>query len=191
MYVSFAQFELSVPEEDAGDSIVRARAVFENAYKTMKQKELKEEVSSIAFTLHLLAFCQHLFIVVWLQRVILLESWKDFEENHGTAETLEMVKSKMPRTVKRSKKRKTEGGEGEDNVVYEEYYDYIFPDDETQKPNLKLLQMAHAWAMAKQKQESTEQAEPAAESAEPDEAMEDNEEATAENEEATEDNEDE
>lgn len=56
----------------------------------------------------------------------------------------------MPRTVKRSKKRKTDDGEGEDNVVYEEYYDYIFPDDETQKPNLKLLQMAAAWRAAQQ-----------------------------------------
>jgi crooked neck len=56
----------------------------------------------------------------------------------------------MPRTVKRSKKRKTEEGEGEDSVVYEEYYDYIFPDDETQKPNLKLLQMAAAWRKAQQ-----------------------------------------
>jgi crooked neck len=88
-----------------------------------------------------------------LQRVILLESWKDFEENHGTEETLETVMSKMPRTVKRSKKRKTE--EGADNVVYEEYYDYIFPDDETQKPNIKLLQMANAWAQAQAQAKKT------------------------------------
>ncbi|CAO3674233.1 unnamed protein product [Umbelopsis vinacea] len=137
VYVSFAQFELSVPEEEAGDNVARARQVFDNAYKAMKEKELKEE------------------------RVILLESWKDFEENHGTEETLKTVMSKMPRTVKRSKKRKTE--EGADNVVYEEYYDYIFPDDETQKPNIKLLQMANAWAQAqaqaKKTNESAEQTE--------------------------------
>lgn len=68
---------------------------------------------------------------------------------------MEAVKSKMPRTVKRSKKRKTEDGEGDDNVVYEEYYDYIFPDDETQKPNLKLLQMAAAWRAAQQNNNTT------------------------------------
>ncbi|KAG2172824.1 hypothetical protein INT43_000174 [Umbelopsis isabellina] len=123
VYVSFAQFELSIPDQDTQENTTRARQVFEDAYKTMKEKELKEE------------------------RVVLLESWKDFEENHGTKETLETVMAKMPKTVKRSKKRKTEDTEGEDSVVYEEYYDYIFPDDETQKPNLKLLQMANAWKL--------------------------------------------
>lgn len=44
VYVSFAQFELSVPEEEAGDNVARARQVFDNAYKAMKEKELKEEV---------------------------------------------------------------------------------------------------------------------------------------------------
>jgi crooked neck len=85
-----------------------------------------------------------------------LESWKDFEENHGTKETLESVMAKMPKTIKRSKKRKTEDGEGEDSVVYEEYYDYIFPDDETQKPNLKLLQMAEAWKKSQMTLANTE-----------------------------------
>lgn len=44
VYVSYAQFELSVPEGEEGDNVVRARKVFENAYKSMKEKELKEEV---------------------------------------------------------------------------------------------------------------------------------------------------
>jgi crooked neck len=30
-------------------------------------------------------------------------------------------------------------------IGWEEYYDYIFPDDETEKPSLKLLAMAHQW----------------------------------------------
>ena len=33
---------------------------------------------------------------------------------------------------------------------WEEYFDYIFPEDEATKPNLKLLAMAKAWKMAKE-----------------------------------------
>lgn len=147
VYVSFAQFELSIPDQDTQENTTRARQVFEDAYKTMKEKELKEEVSTsitlVAYNIQDLLNAD----LIFSQRVVLLESWKDFEENHGTKDTLETVMAKMPKTVKRSKKRKTEDTEGEDSVVYEEYYDYIFPDDETQKPNLKLLQMANAWKL--------------------------------------------
>ena len=31
---------------------------------------------------------------------------------------------------------------------WEEYYDYIFPDDEANQPNFKLLQMARMWKQA-------------------------------------------
>lgn len=36
---------------------------------------------------------------------------------------------------------------------WEEYYDYIFPDDESAQPNLKLLAMAKMWK--KQTEEAT------------------------------------
>lgn len=50
VWVSFAQFELSVPnEEDQPDNTTRARAVFEKAYKNMKEKEVKEEVWCLFF----------------------------------------------------------------------------------------------------------------------------------------------
>lgn len=32
---------------------------------------------------------------------------------------------------------------------WEEYYDYIFPDDEANMPNFKLLQMARNWKKQK------------------------------------------
>jgi crooked neck len=49
----------------------------------------------------------------------------------------------MPKVVK--KRRKLEDTEGQTGVAWEEYFDYIFPDDQTQQPNFKLLAMAHAW----------------------------------------------
>ena len=35
---------------------------------------------------------------------------------------------------------------------WEEYYDYIFPDDESNQPNLKLLAMAKMWKQKQQEQ---------------------------------------
>ncbi|OZJ03774.1 Pre-mRNA-splicing factor clf1 [Bifiguratus adelaidae] len=126
VWISFAQFELSVPDEDEGASVKRAREVFEQAYKSMKEKDLKEE------------------------RVLLLESWKEFETHNGTKQTLDDVSARMPKVVK--KRRQVEDVEG--GVSWEEYFDYIFPDDEVQKPNFKLLAMAQAWK-AQAKTEST------------------------------------
>jgi crooked neck len=60
VYVSFAQFELSIPDLDPQENITRARQVFEDAYKAMKEKELKEEVSAIdIYWLALLAHITH------------------------------------------------------------------------------------------------------------------------------------
>jgi hypothetical protein len=36
---------------------------------------------------------------------------------------------------------------------WEEFFDYVFPEDEATKPNLKLLEMAKAWKRQKQKAE--------------------------------------
>ena len=48
----------------------------------------------------------------------------------------------LPRRVK--KRRKVQGEDGSDQG-WEEYFDYIFPEDEAAKPNLKLLAMAKMW----------------------------------------------
>lgn len=45
VYISFAQFELSIPYEGGNEQgVVRARKIFDGAYSKMKEKELKEEV---------------------------------------------------------------------------------------------------------------------------------------------------
>ncbi|CAG8559884.1 9157_t:CDS:10 [Diversispora eburnea] len=112
VWISYAQFELNADQGNHEDGVLRAHNVFETAYQSMKEKELKEE------------------------RVLLLESWKEFESNNGTKETLSAVESKMPKVVK--KRRKLDEAEGHTGVAWEEYFDYIFPDDQTQQPNFRL-----------------------------------------------------
>ena len=51
----------------------------------------------------------------------------------------------MPRKVKKRRKAVTEDGT---DAGWEEYYDYIFPDDQVAAPSLKLLALAKQWKKA-------------------------------------------
>ena len=52
---------------------------------------------------------------------------------------VEEIKAKLPKKVK--KRRQTDDNE----EGWEEYYDYIFPDDQGQARNFKILEMAQKW----------------------------------------------
>lgn len=129
VWLGYAKFEL----ENAG-SYENCRKAYEEAYNYFKNEEpdLKEE------------------------RLMILEAWIEMEKQNGTEENYEKVKAKMPKRVKKRRKIKiiyndqTENDENkEDEGGWEEFYDYIFPDDESQKRNLKILEMAHKWKQQK------------------------------------------
>ncbi|XP_015682658.1 crooked neck-like protein 1 [Protobothrops mucrosquamatus] len=120
VWISFAQFELSA---DKRNNLPRCRQIYEEANKTMRNCEEKEE------------------------RLMLLESWKNFEEEFGTESSRERVDKLMPEKVK--KRRKLQAEDGSD-AGWEEYYDYIFPEDAANQPNLKLLAMAKLWKKEQQ-----------------------------------------
>uniref|UniRef100_A0A8U8B2X7 Crooked neck pre-mRNA splicing factor 1 n=1 Tax=Geospiza parvula TaxID=87175 RepID=A0A8U8B2X7_GEOPR len=122
VWISLAQFELSAGQDER---LQRCRQIYEEANKAMRSCEEKEE------------------------RVMLLESWRSFEEEFGTDATKERIDKLMPEKIK--KRRKLQAEDGSD-AGWEEYYDYIFPEDTANQPNLKLLAMAKLWK--KQQQES-------------------------------------
>ncbi|QSL64131.1 hypothetical protein MERGE_000286 [Pneumocystis wakefieldiae] len=125
VWISFAHFEFSVPDDSNNDSEYskeRARNVFQRAYKSLKEQNLKEE------------------------RVILLEAWKQFEISNGDEKSLKAVEDQMPQVAKSRRKL--------DDGTYEEYYDYIFPTDED-KRNFKLLAMAQKWAAENKKKQNS------------------------------------
>ncbi|XP_075225351.1 pre-mRNA splicing factor crn [Lycorma delicatula] len=124
VWMSYAQFEMSVgsAEEDI-DNIVLARRVYERGNNALRASGEKEE------------------------RVMLLEAWRELEMKYGDSTTVQRVENKMPRRVKR--RQRIVGQDGTDEG-WEEFFDYIFPEDEAAKPNLKLLASAKAW---KKKQE--------------------------------------
>ncbi|CAG8474804.1 334_t:CDS:10 [Paraglomus occultum] len=131
VWVSYARFEAGAEDAYGQSAVERSRKIFERAYDNMKERELKEE------------------------RVLLLESWKEFEKEYGTTESLSAVEAKMPKVVRQ--RRRLDETQGQAGVSWEEYFDYIFPDDQAQQPNFKLLAMAHAWRQQQLQQQQENQ----------------------------------
>lgn len=124
VWISFANFELSIQSEN-GENVINSRKVYSEGNKSLKNINEKEE------------------------RLMLLESWQEMERDQGDEESQAKVQKLMPQKVKKRRKIQTEDGS---DAGWEEYYDYIFPDEEAAQPNLKLLAMAKKW---KQVQETT------------------------------------
>jgi crooked neck len=148
VWISYAHFEINVPDDDEEEAEeeeeekpvsevakIRARKVFERALKSMKDKELKEEVCT---TTH---YRLKSNILTSHQRVSLLNAWLSFERTHGSEEDIDKVQKQMPRKIKKRRKM--------DDDTYEEYIDYVFPaDDRETERRSKLLAMAQSWKQA-------------------------------------------
>nr|CAB3233887.1 crooked neck-like protein 1 [Phallusia mammillata] len=124
VWLSYATFEATGSDNSAFN---RAREVYKKANSSLKNSEAKEE------------------------RLMLLEAWKKFETEHGDETSQNQINRLMPKRVKKRRKVTTEGGI---DAGWEEYYDYIFPEEEEAQPNLKLLAMAKMWKAKKEEGDS-------------------------------------
>ncbi len=64
---------------------------------------------------------------------------------------MDAISKRLPRRVKRKRPIMLEDGT---SAGMEEYYDYIFPEEEESAPKLKILEAAYRWKRQKQDQES-------------------------------------
>jgi crooked neck len=78
------------------------------------------------------------------ERMLLFEAWLELEDTYGDEDTVKAITARQPKKIKKKRQASTGG--------WEEFYDYIFPDDEASKPSLKLLELAHAWKSQQQAQ---------------------------------------
>lgn len=76
---------------------------------------------------------------------MLLEAWRDFEKERGTADSLSEVEKKMPKKIIKKRAIATPDGM---QAGYEEYYDYVFPSEESAQ-SLKILERARLWKKQK------------------------------------------
>ncbi|KAK0411411.1 hypothetical protein QR680_005641 [Steinernema hermaphroditum] len=103
--------------ESSIEEIERARKVYELANEALKNEDKSE-------------------------RVMLLEAWKEFENTHGDKTSREAVAKQMPKKMK--KRRAIQNDDGVD-AGWEEYYDYVFPMDQTNTGQFKLMEAALRW----------------------------------------------
>ncbi|KAM1463787.1 hypothetical protein ACFX13_043456 [Malus domestica] len=142
VWISYAAFEASamvggdgMRSEDVIEQkeqcIQRARRVFERAsdYFRTSAPELKE------------------------QRSMLLEQWRNTEEEFGDFGDVTLVQAKLPRRLKRKRPIVVEDG---GSAGFEEYIDYLFP-EEAHNTNWKLFEAAYHWK--RRKDSSAEDAE--------------------------------
>ncbi|XP_065858637.1 uncharacterized protein [Euphorbia lathyris] len=130
VWISYARFEaasaLSVDslEDHKQICIQKARRVLEKGikYLTTSAPELKEE------------------------HAMLLEEWLKMEGSWGELGDVGLVEAKLP---KKLKKRRSISSEDGSIGLEEEYVDYIFPEEETHAPNLKILEAAYKWKKQK------------------------------------------
>jgi crooked neck len=133
VYIAFAEYEAAI---ESDDNVEQARLVYEEADKEVRKGGDKA------------------------QRLLLLESRLAFEEDVGDADFIGKVQAKMPRKVKRRREVFDDAGNSEG---WEEYYDYIFPDEQAAAPNLKLLEKAKMWKAMQEAKMAAVEAEFAAE----------------------------
>lgn len=141
VWISYAHFEINIPEEVEGEeeeaeeapvsaeAKARARKVFTRANARLRSRHERDDDDSSAKE----------------DRLALLNAWLSFERTHGAENDVEAVRKQMPRRTKR--RRKVEDG------TFEEYVDYIFPaEDDDAEGGLGgaqglsgLLAMAEGW----------------------------------------------
>eukprot|EP01119_Soliformovum_irregulare_P003643 TRINITY_DN1449_c0_g1_i1.p1 TRINITY_DN1449_c0_g1~~TRINITY_DN1449_c0_g1_i1.p1 ORF type:complete len:670 (+),score=220.97 TRINITY_DN1449_c0_g1_i1:170-2179(+) len=78
------------------------------------------------------------------ERVILVESWRDWEKENGDETAIANVEKKIPRKVIKTRPIQNEDGT---EAGREEYYEYIFPGEDV-LPSMKILEKAKAWKKA-------------------------------------------
>ncbi|KAJ1346073.1 Crooked neck-like protein 1 [Parelaphostrongylus tenuis] len=76
------------------------------------------------------------------ERLMLLEAWLEAEKKIGDISAIHKVENMMPRRVKKRRQIQTDDGV---DAGWEEYYDYIFPQDQAAKGSFKLLEAAARW----------------------------------------------
>lgn len=127
VWISFAKFEASHNRQDPD----AGRKVFQTAYDKLKARQADAPDD----------------IDIKEERAILLKSWLETERKLGKDAEIKKVEAMQPKKIKKKRKMEEDGG-------WEEYYDYLFPDDP--KKGIKLLQIAQQWQQAKrQKTEDT------------------------------------
>jgi crooked neck len=79
-------------------------------------------------------------------RALLLQTWRDAAAASGDSAREADIVQRMPTRIKKKRHLQTEDGEP---AGYEEFYDFVFPEEDKSAPSLKILDMAQKWKRQK------------------------------------------
>ena len=80
------------------------------------------------------------------ERVLVLDAWMAAERASGDPDRVALVEQRMPKRLKRKRPMHSDDGE---QVGWEEYFDYTFPEEVVKAPSLKILEAAKKWKRQK------------------------------------------
>jgi len=161
VWTAMCQFEFTVGGKGAKKTrYERTTQVFNEATDVMRQqyKQAKNDAAMIRQKEELTEedeFEAEQMVKTALEnRLTILDTWKSFEDEHGESDSdaFHTLKLHLPKRIK--KRRKVTMTQDGESGGWEEYWDYIFPEEEEQKSSFKLLQMARAWKETKQVEDS-------------------------------------
>eukprot|EP01138_Halocafeteria_seosinensis_P004022 gb/GECG01004113.1/.p1 GENE.gb/GECG01004113.1/~~gb/GECG01004113.1/.p1 ORF type:complete len:766 (+),score=139.72 gb/GECG01004113.1/:1-2298(+) len=157
VWTSYANFEADhVEDNDAAREVYRrGNEYFQQAIKTAKSESENEAMRNQATPSTVSAQSSagqsndDWVLDLKEQRVMLLESWRKFELSlgAGNSDRVKEVTDQMPKRVKR--KRQVYSSDGVTPAGWEEYYDYVFPEENKAAGSMKILQMAQMWKKGK------------------------------------------
>lgn len=125
VWISYAQFAatlIQTPNEQQDDiHRKKTREIFTKAEEYFKSQDNAKE-----------------------ERLLLLQSWRQFERTYGTSQSIDTITKRLPQQVK--KRRPILDASGQPTNQFEEYYDYIFPEEAAAKVGgLKIMELARMW----------------------------------------------
>ena len=133
VWISYAHFEINIPEgEEEAEAEAEAEAQEE------EEPPVSEEAKARARAVFDRAHKSMRDKDLKEECVSLLNAWLSFERTHGSQSDVDKVQAQMPRRVK--KRRQLE------DDSFEEYFDYVFPADDSQAKSLSnIMAMAQKW----------------------------------------------
>ena len=150
VWLSYALFEMNVPlpSEEAEGGLAAHQGVSADDVRTVAQSERVAAARRVfrraeeGFKKSAAGAAEGEAATTNEERVALLEAWLDAERAWGELGDAASIEGKMPRRVKRKRQLYTEAG---DKAGFEEYYDYVFPDEGGAAGGLKILEAAYRW----------------------------------------------
>ncbi|KAK8967523.1 hypothetical protein KSP40_PGU018903 [Platanthera guangdongensis] len=143
VWISYAKFEASVGLEDLDISV---KAQLENVDPSYREEQIDRIQRCRGIFGRAFDYFRTSAPEMKEERAMLLEEWSNMETVFADLGDLSLVQSKLPRKVKRKRAISSEDGTP---AGYEEYIDYIFPDEVAMAPNLKILEAAYKWKKQK------------------------------------------